>query len=787
MQRITKAAVGLAAGLAAGLPLMPPTAGAEAAAQGTVFINEIHYDNTGTDAGEAIEIAGPAGTDLAGWSIVLYNGNNGAPYDTDVLAGVLADQSGGFGTSVFDYPANGIQNGSPDGIALVDAAGSVVQFLSYEGTFTAVGGPADGLVSTDIGIEQTSSTPAGGSLHLTGTGDRYGDFTWVADNTSTFGSPNAGQAFGEGGGTDPDPDPDPLADPCDAPVTHEIGAVQGGGAASPVQGQTVTVEGVVVGDFQDQGQLGGVFLQDVDGDDDPMTSDGIFVHDPAAAALVAGDVVRATGTATEYFGLTQINRLDAIADCGDADLPAPTVLDPPAGDAERERYEGMLVAISEPVTATETYTLARYGELVVSADGRLYQPTNGGTDDDAAEQAENDARRLMIDDASTVQNPDDVPFTDIHGEVVRLGDTLTGVTGVLSYGFDAWRLQPTTDPTVERTNPRPSSPDEVGGDIQVASFNVLNYFTTIDRPGAVTDTGADPRGADSAEELERQRAKIVAAILELDADIVGLMEIENDADDAALHDLVASLNAAADEERYAAIQEPDTGGGLFGTDAIKVAMIYQPDAVTPLGPAVTTDSDAFDNARLPLVQRFRPADGGQPFTVVVNHFKSKTCGSGPSAATGANADQGDGQGCFNADRVVQAHALLDLIETLDAKDVLIIGDLNAYGEEDPIDVLEAAGYVDLIDQRLAEPDQYTYVFGGQAGYLDHALVSPRLARRITGLDVWHINADEALFQDYNTEFNPDDFYAPGPYRSSDHDPVLVGVAGQHGYLRRGQR
>ncbi|MFP5488238.1 MAG: ExeM/NucH family extracellular endonuclease, partial [Acidimicrobiia bacterium] len=423
----------------------------------------------------------------------------------------------------------------------------------------------------------------------------------------------------------------------------------------------------------------------------------------------------------------------------------------------------------------------------VSADGRLYQPTNGGSDDGAVEQAANDDRRLVIDDASTVQNPDVVPFTDVQGEVIRLGDTVTGVTGVLSYGFDAWRVQPTTDPTVARTNPRPASPDEVGGDVQVASFNVLNYFTTIGRPGAVTDTGDDPRGADSAEELERQRAKIVAAILDLDADIVGLMEIETDTDDAALQDLVASLNAAAGEERYAAIQEPDIGGGLFGTDAIKVAMIYQPDAVTPLGPAVTTDSDAFGNARLPLVQRFRPADGGQPFTVVVNHFKSKSCGTGASAATGANADQGDGQGCFIADRVEQAQALLDLVDTLDDEDVLIIGDLNAYGEEDPIDVLEAAGYVDLIDERLAEPDQYSYVFEGQAGYLDHALVSPRLARRITGVDVWHINADEALVQDYNTEFNPDGYYAPDPYRSSDHDPVLVGVAGQHGDARSPRR
>ena len=309
---------------------------------------------------------------------------------------------------------------------------------------------------------------------------------------------------------------------------------------------------------------------------------------------------------------------------------------------------------------------------------------------------------------------------------------------------------------------------------------MLNYFTTIDEPGVTTDGGHDPRGADTAEELERQQAKIVAAILALDAEIVGLMEIENDADDAAVDNLVAALNEAAGEQRYAAIEEPDTGGGLFGTDAIKVAMIFQPDAVIPMGPAVTTGSEAFANARLPLAQRFRPADGGQPFTVVVNHFKSKGCGG----ATGANADQGDGQSCYNADRVEQAEALVDLIDSLPGRSTMIIGDLNAYGDEDPIDVLEVAGYVDLVDTRLAEADQYTYVFQGQAGYLDHALASPQLARRIAGVDIWHINADEPLFLDYNTEFNPDGFYAPDPYRSSDHDPVLLGLDATPGAGRR---
>src|SRR5688572_18749189 len=163
----------------------------------SVFINEIHYDNTGTDAGEAIEVAGPAGTDLSGWSIVLYNGAGGAPYDTDALSGIIPNQQAGFGTISLSYPSNGIQNGSPDAIALVNGT-TVVQFLSYEGSFTAVGGPANGMTSTDIGVSEDGSEALGQSLRLSGTGQVYEDFTWSAPATASFGAINTGQNFGAG-------------------------------------------------------------------------------------------------------------------------------------------------------------------------------------------------------------------------------------------------------------------------------------------------------------------------------------------------------------------------------------------------------------------------------------------------------------------------------------------------------------------------------------------------------------------------------------------------------------
>ncbi|WP_297338167.1 DUF5689 domain-containing protein [Algoriphagus sp.] len=159
-----------------------------------VFINEIHYDNSGTDAGEAIEIAGPAGTDLTGWSIVLYNGSNGSIYNTRELSGTIPNSGNGYGFVSEIYPSNGIQNGAPDGLALVND-GSVVQFLSYEGSFIAVGGPADGMSSVDIGVEETSSTPIGFSLQLKGTGKVYTDFSWSSPTDDTFGNLNKEQEF----------------------------------------------------------------------------------------------------------------------------------------------------------------------------------------------------------------------------------------------------------------------------------------------------------------------------------------------------------------------------------------------------------------------------------------------------------------------------------------------------------------------------------------------------------------------------------------------------------------
>ncbi|MBA9004123.1 ExeM/NucH family extracellular endonuclease [Thermomonospora cellulosilytica] len=533
---------------------------------------------------------------------------------------------------------------------------------------------------------------------------------------------------------------------CDTPATHRIAQVQGPGEATPLNGSTVRVEGVVTADFQRGDQLGGFFVQDPDPDDDPATSEGLFVFAGTSRGDVkVGDRVLVTGRAIEFNGLTELSPVTAVDVCGTGAV-APTAYDLPRPEGVSfEPHEGMLLTFPERLTATEHYQLGRYGELTVSAQGRLFQPT----DRPGVSQEANDRRRLLIDDGSNRQNPPNVPFTS--PEPVRLGDTVRGLTGVLGYGFGQYRLQPTAQATFERTNPRPAAPGPVGpANVKVASFNTLNWFTTLDR-----------RGAGSPEEQERQLTKLVAALKGLDADVVGLMEVENNGD-TAVKALVDRLNAEVGAGAYSWIRHPNPG-----TDEIHVTLIYKPGEVEPVGAPRSSTDENFD--RPPLAQTFRRVSGGEPFTVIVNHFKSKGC----DGATGEEADQGDGQGCWNPKRVRQARAVAAL--AADVPHPLVIGDLNAYGTEDPIRTLEKAGLHSQTERFVPAHRRYSYVFDGQSGELDHVLAGRSLARRVTGATIWHINADEPLILDYNTEYNPPSLYKPDAYRSSDHDPVLIGL------------
>ncbi|CCH89612.1 Endonuclease/exonuclease/phosphatase [Modestobacter italicus] len=731
---------------------------AAAAPPSTPFVSELHYDNTGTDAGEFVEVQVPAGTSSAGLSVVLYNGGNGAVYDTDALPEVTAP-AGAPAVAVVDYPANGVQNGPPDAVALVRGT-EVLEFLSYEGTVTASGGPAAGLTSTDIGVSETGTEPAGQSLSRTVGAD--GTSTWAGPAAATRGVVN-------GGGTTTPP---PAADVCGTPVTHEVGAVQGTGATTPLAGQTVTVRGVVVGD---EPGLSGFYLQDADGDGDAATADGVFVFSPVAVDL--GDTVAVTGQALEFGGQTQITSRTDVAVCADgtaADLPAPAPLDLPADDTARERLEGMLVAPVDPLTVSEVFDLTSYGELTLSAGGVLVQPTElarPGTPEAAAVAAGNALRSITLDDGVSARVTVATRPYLTRDAPVRVGDELTFTEPVvLGYGFDTWRLQPadgSADGVFAPQDTRTAAPEPVGGDVQLATFNVLNYFLTI---------GGVGRGATSAAEFEQQAAKEVAAITALDADVVSLLEIEDtdstgltpgDAD-TALADLVRRLNAAEGAAVWSYVPLP---AELYTVDrdVIRNGIIYRNDVVQPVGaPVGLVDETVWSNAREPQAQTF--VKDGDAFTVVANHLKSKSTGD----ATGDNVDAGDGQGQWNGDRVRQARSLAAFTDRLRTQtgddDVVLMGDFNAYTQEDPIEALRQAGYTDL--GSAFDEGRYSYVFDALSGSLDHALATAALAAKVTDVVHWDINSVESSAYQYT---GADDLYAPDPYRSSDHDPLVIGL------------
>ena len=568
-----------------------------------------------------------------------------------------------------------------------------------------------------------------------------------------------------------------------------IHTIQGSGMASPVQGEEHTIEGVVVGDFQESNQLKGFFVQEEDGDadDDPATSEGLFVYDPNGVDVEVGDLVQVTGTITEYYELTELKSVSSLIKKGKTVLPTATAIELPfADDTFIERYEGMLISFPQELTVTETYFLGRGGQLLLSSGGRLMNPTNvvnPGAEANAM-QAANDLNKIVLDDGSTYQNPDPIMYPTPDGlsalNTVRIGDAVTGLVGVLSYsysgwsGTDAYRVHPIETPTFTVGNPRTGSPEDVGGSLKVASFNVLNYFNGDGQGGGFPTS----RGAYTAEEFTRQRDKIINAINAMNADIIGLMEIENDGfgSYSAIQDLVNGLNAVAGTGTYAFV---DPGLPQLGTDEITVGFIYKTTTVQTVGAAVTTSEGAFSQKnRQPLVQTFKELATEETLTVAVNHFKSKSS----ACDSLGDPDTGDGQGNCNLTRVAAANDLTAWLATDPTgsgdADFIIIGDLNAYAKEDPITAIKGAGYTNLIEQFVGT-DAYSYVYDGQAGYLDHALASPTLATQVSGATEWHINTDEPNALGYSTyKKSPGQIislYDDSPYRASDHDPVFVGL------------
>ncbi len=754
-----------------------------------VVINEFSASTAGTDV-EYLEVLGAPRTDYSGLSILQVEGDSTSAARGRVVTSTPVGTTDADGRWHVDLPANTLENGT---LTLLLAEGAVAPG-------TVLDTDRDGTIDVDLVVLDSVAVHDGGAGDLTysetvlgvaydglpfapGGASRIPDGVdtdtvadWVRNDFDLAGIPGFpgtlvdGEAVntpGAANATEPSGGGGTGAGSCYDAATP-VGEVQGSGSASPLVGSTVTVEGTVVGDFQHSGSYNGYYVQDA-GDGDPATSDGVFVYAPGGTDVSVGDRVRVTGPVSEYFSLTQITA-SAVQLCATGQtLPEATVLTLPVDDLEP--YESMLVTFPQDLSILEYFEYGRYGQVVLGVgDGtaRQYQPTalhEPGSAEAGALLQHNRTHRIMLDDGLNIQNPaylrhpDGGQFT--LENTFRGGDTVAGVTGILDYRFSKWGVQPTEGAEHTERNPRPAVP-EVGGTTTVASFNVLNYFTTL-----------GSRGADTAEEFTRQQAKIVAAIVEMDADIVGLIEIENNGD-VAVGNLVDALNAAAGETRWAFVST-----GQIGTDAITTAFIYQPDRVTPVGPFAVLDSGVdprFDDGanRPALAQTFRDATGGE-VTVVNNHLKSK------GSACAGDPDTGDGQGNCNLTRAAAADALGDWANDdptgTGVEEVLIIGDLNSYDKEDPIDALRADGFVDLLAQFQGEL-AYSYVFDGMLGYLDYAMASAALSPRVTGAAVWTINADEPSVLDYDMTFKPEaqeQLYAADPFRSSDHDPVLVGL------------
>lgn len=555
----------------------------------------------------------------------------------------------------------------------------------------------------------------------------------------------------------------------------KIHAIQGDGQSSPLSEQTVSIEAVVTGNFGGKEKLNGFFVQEEDSDADGLneTSEGIFIYDPKNLAkkenISNGDLVQVTGSVNEYNGLTEINLTEIAKQEPDKSLQvtAIQIILPVEDPQDLERYEGMLVDFPQDLTVTGNENFAKFGEKMLSSNGRLPNPTNAADPGMPANSIQflNNRSRILLDDGSNQKYPALDPFP----KTLRSGDSVQGIEGILSYGYGEYRIEPLDISQITISNPRPEKPDAIEGRIKVASFNVENYFNGDGMGGGF----ATSLGAKSQEEFERQRTKIVAAIGEMNADIVGLMELENDGygDLSAIRDLVNCLNSRENNQslNYSII---DPGLQKLGSDNITVGLIYNASKLRPAGQARTIATGAFSaNNRQPLAQTFEEIDTGEKFTVIANHLKSKR--SPGKAVDPENMDNGDGQGYWNGARTKAAKELAAWIAADTAQsedpDYLILGDMNCYDNENPIKAFENAGLVDLIPAYYGSA-AYSYGFANQWGNLDHILANQDMLGQITGATVWHINADESDAFAYDGKW-----YTPDQYRCSDHDPAIVGL------------
>lgn len=791
--------------LAAALVL--PAASATAATPTTDGLVISEYVE-GSSFQKAIEVYNGTGgaVSLDGYELRLYSNDNGditspnatfafpaaSLADGDVFTVVnpsFNDDEGLVVGGTIEATSGAINHNGDDAYTLVDGGGAVVDAFKIPGADISDAANVT-LRRTDL----TRRTDPFSAENLDGLFD-------PADR----GASNDVSTLGLAPGEDPPPPP-PEPETCTVPDEDLtlISEIQGSDADpdarfdSPLDGQTHTIRAVVTLADPD---LDGYFVQEESADDDgdPSTSEGLFVFDRRTLP-VEGDTVQLTDTVTAFFGLTQFSFPDTEICDVDPITIAPTPVTLPLDRDGREALEGMLVTNAQDLEVSALFTAYRFGELGLAWPGPLVQPTSAFAPDDPAAQdlADlNDASLLKVndrDEAFSQFNP--YPW-ELFDEGLSAGDTMPAgrLVGAVNYSFGEFKVEPVDNevgdpsdriffPETEDTAPVPSVPTLAGGN-DVVAFNVLNYFNTF-------GDSSELRGAESQEQFDDQSAKIVDAILAMDAAVLGLIEIENDYEDLYDDDpatvpsvltLVEQLNAVAGEGTYAAVLPPEEllttdGFGGLGPDAIAQALIYQPAKAEPVGPTATFDIDALltgdaDNSRWPLAQTFKIDK--EFVEVVVNHFKSK--GSDCDDTAGPGFELGEDVRTFltGACDLTRQYAAERLVEWVDGgatgfptDDVLLLGDFNAYEEEAPIEILIEAGYTDLV-QELGD-DAFTYKFDGRYGRLDYAFASPSLLDSVTDTEVWQVNSRAPVGYLYFND--PIDLTA---HASSDHDPVIVSL------------
>ena len=543
------------------------------------------------------------------------------------------------------------------------------------------------------------------------------------------------------------PGPGTTLAQCPAPTTS-IANVQGETPRSGMLGQQVTVQGIVT--LIQAGR--GLYIEESGSDADERTSNAIFVQSGnLASGVEQGTVISVSGKVSEIgeerYPLTALTDIGEIVPCSsNHDLPLTDVSLPLSG-LKREALEGMRIQVDDKLIVTNTYQFAR-GNFTLSANGLQFVPTE--IMEPGPETAGLIAKNKAF--ALPVMMPESMKFP----ELLVSGASINNITGVVAHDDRDLRVSLQEISTFSSEDyDLPAA--AVVGSLRVVGMNLHNYFNG-DGKGSGFPT---PRGAKTADGFQHQRDRIGAAIEVMNPHVLAVMELENDGfgADSAAQDFIQLANDAT--AKPWAVTRP--AGDDTGSDKIAVGIFYRSDRLKAIGPAQTLTGPEFKRSRQPQAQLFAQIPTGERILIVINHLKSK--GSCPDS--GENANQKDGQACWNPVRRASAKKMSvwakSIATSTGTDNILILGDMNAYRNEDPIGSIRDAGFIELMDKKR-EPT-YSFVYYGQHGTLDYAFSSNSLLEQVEQAFIWHAN----------TPF-PANMDLPQPWLGfSDHDPVVVDI------------